>query len=352
MEEESEQIRPIGVVDKISFFKEQFRELTFKFWNLVFYRQARTSRNILREHQVCYVFLKNELGQIVARGEVAPIIGLSSENWSQINEALYEWENGDFSRACHWPSSVHAAIDMLWQDLFPNEIPKNLLINGLVWMNDVESMYNEALAKFNQSFRCIKLKVGALNFEEELNLIRLLRNQFGSDITLRLDANGAWKAEEAIIKMEALSKWNIHSIEQPIEARQWHEMSSLCKNSPIPIALDEELIGVGVDSMKDLLNEIEPQFLVIKPSLHGGLETSTKWIQASEQKGIQWWATSALESNVGLSHIYRWLGQFSNPLPQGLGTGHLYTNNWDSPLHLIGEYMHWNKNIAWREPWN
>jgi O-succinylbenzoate synthase len=352
MEEKSEQIHPCGVVSKIRFIKEQFNQLTFKYWNLVFHRPAKTSRDTLLEHKVCFVFLKNDLGQIVARGEIAPIVGLSSENWAQINKALNEWRDGDFSCADFWPSSVHAAIDMLWQDLFPQEIPEKLLINGLVWMNDTESMHQEALAKFHQGFKCVKLKVGALNFEDELSLIRSLRNQFGLDITLRLDANGAWNPEEAIIKLEALSKWDIHSIEQPIAAGQWHAMKTLCKISPIPIALDEELIGVSADRIDDLLREVEPQFLVIKPSLHGGLERATKWIQASEQKGIQWWATSALESNVGLSHIYRWLGQFDNPLPQGLGTGHLYNNNWNCPLHLIGEYMHWNKSIAWREPWN
>jgi len=352
MEEESEQVHTIGVVDKIRFIKEQFGQLSFKHWNLVFHRPAKTSRNTMLDHQVCYVFLKNEHGQVVARGEIAPIIGLSKETWSQIEDAIQDWINGEFSQAAHWPSSIHAAIDMLWQDLFPQPFPAHCLINGLVWMNDIDAMYKEALEKHQQGFNCIKLKVGALNFDDELDLIKALRNQLGSDVTLRLDANGAWTPNEAMSKLEALSKWNIHSIEQPIAARQWQALRGLCKNSPFPIALDEELIGIPSLEMQDVLKEIEPQYLVIKPSLHGGLDKSSLWIQAAEQRGIQWWATSALESNVGLSHIYRWLGQFNNPLPQGLGTGHLYTNNWESPLELQGESMNWNNLSNWKEPWN
>ena len=153
-------------------------------------------------------------------------------------------------------------------------------------------------------------------------------------------------------KLDALSKWNIHSIEQPIAAQQWQAMGTLSKNSPIPIALDEELIGVDLVNRDILLEAIEPQYLVIKPSLHGGLDSSTKWIQSAQIKGVDWWATSALESNVGLSHIYRWLGQFNNTLPQGLGTGHLYKNNWDSPLQLNGQTMEWNSLLSWKAPWN
>ncbi len=304
------------------------------------------------QHRVCYVFLHDEQGNVMAKGEIAPIIGLSIESWDQIEAAIQEWLRGEFSQADQWPSSLHAAIDMLWQDLFPKPFPQHCLINGLVWMNDLVSMHHEAIEKYKQGFRCIKIKVGALNFEDELSLIRSLRNQFGSDVILRLDANGAWKPSEAMTKLDALSKWSIHSVEQPIATEQWKDMRELSKNSPIPIALDEELIGVELMNIENVINEIEPQYLVIKPSLHGGLDRSIQWIQAAENKGIQWWATSALESNVGLSHIYRWLGQFHNALPQGLGTGHLYTNNWESPLQLNGEYMEWNNALNWKEPWN
>ncbi len=340
------------MVDKIRFFKEQFGKLTYKYWDLVFHRPAKTSRDTLLKHKVCYVFLHDIEGNVLARGEIAPIIGLSCENWSQIDEAIREWIVGDFSNADKWPSSVHAAIDMLWQDIFPGPYPKSCLINGLVWMNQIDAMHKEAIEKHQQGFQCIKLKVGALHFEDELNLIKALRNEFGSDVTLRLDANGAWKANEAISKLDKLSKWKIHSIEQPIAAQQWDAMRELTRNSPIPVALDEELIGVDGVDMNNLLTTIKPHYLVIKPSLHGGFEKATSWIKAAENGGVDWWATSALESNVGLSHIYRWLGLFENELPQGLGTGHLYINNWNSPLELKGQQMEWNKLMNWKAPWN
>ncbi len=340
------------MVDKVCFFKEQFGQLTFKHWNLEFHRPAKTSRDTMFQHRVCYVFLHSDHGTLVAKGEIAPIIGLSLETWNQIDAAIHDWVNGDFAHASEWPSSVIAAIDMLWQDLFPEPYPQHCLINGLVWMNDINEMYLEAIQKRQQGFDCIKIKVGALNFDDELNLIKTLRNKLGSDFTLRLDANGAWLADEAMIKLDALSQWNIHSVEQPIAVNQWQAMRDLSKNSPIPIALDEELIGVNAVHAAQLLKEIEPQYLVIKPSLHGGLDRASNWIKAAESNGIGWWATSALESNVGLSHIYRWLGNFNNSLPQGLGTGHLYVNNWGSPLQLNGQFMEWNNFLKWKAPWS
>jgi len=340
------------MVDKVSFFKEQFGQLNVKHWELLFKRPARTSRNTLLHHRVGYVWLNDDIGRVVARGEIAPIVGLSAESWSQIESAIHSWKNGDFQGVNQWPSSVKAAIDMLWQDLFPTPIPEQCLINGLIWMNEAKSMYLEALEKHQEGFRCIKLKVGALDFQEELKLIQSLRNQWGNDVVIRLDANGAWRPDEALEKLETLSHWNIHSIEQPIASGQWKAMRQLTQNSPIPIALDEELIGVGPQQMAELLDETKPQFLVIKPSLHGGFESANAWIDSAEKRGMDWWATSALESNVGLSHIYRWLGNFKNQLPQGLGTGHLYTNNWVSPLTLNGQFMSWNRQQEWRAPWS
>jgi o-succinylbenzoate synthase len=352
MEKESEQIHTNGVADKISFFKEQFSQLTFRNWDLVFKRPAKTSRNTLLKHRVCYVFLHDAKGSVMAKGEIAPIIGLSLESWDDIEKTIQDWNRGDFHDAANWPSSVKAAIDMLWQDLFSTTIPTRQKINGLVWMNEIDAMFQEAINKFKAGFQCIKLKVGALNFDDELILIQKLRSEFGSDITLRLDANGAWTPQEALSKLDALSHWNIHSIEQPIAARKWKEMQHLCKNSPIPIALDEELIGVSGNAMNQLLSEIAPQYLVLKPSLHGGLDGAAQWIHCAQQYNINWWATSALESNIGLSHIYRWVSGYQNPIPQGLGTGHLYINNWQSPMELNGEWMSWNDKLSWMEPWS
>jgi O-succinylbenzoate synthase len=352
MEKESEQIHPFGMVNKVRFFKEQFGELTIKHWNLDFKRPARTSRDVLTQHHVCYVFLHDSAGSVIARGEIAPIIGLSTESWDDVEKAIQSWMNGEFQDIHAWPSAVKAAVDMLWQDLFPSSIPKLCLINGLVWMNEVEAMFHEAMEKYHQGFRCIKLKVGSLDFADELSLIQSLRSRFGSDVVIRLDANGAWKLEEAISKLEALSQWNIHSIEQPIAANQWESMRFLSEHSPIPIALDEELIGREVADIDRILAVCQPEYLVIKPSLHGGFDMADEWIRAAQKRGIDWWATSALESNVGLSHIYRWLGNYQNDLPQGLGTGHLYTNNWDCPLQLNGQIMGWNAQQSWRAPWN
>ena len=205
-------------------------------------------------------------------------------------------------------------------------------INGLVWMGSYEEMYERLEAKLKAGFHCVKLKIGAIDFEREIDLIRHIRENFTKEqIELRVDANGAFTPDNAMQRLEALARYDIHSIEQPIRQHQWEDMARLCKDSPVPIALDEELIGVNVRSMKKaLLETIQPQYIVLKPSLHGGMSGSTEWIELARRHGIGSWITSALESNVGLNAIAQFCAKTYGPcvtLPQGLGTGQLFTDN-------------------------
>lgn len=205
-------------------------------------------------------------------------------------------------------------------------------INGLVWMGSYEEMYERLEAKLKAGFHCVKLKIGAIDFEREIDLIRHIRENFTKEqIELRVDANGAFTLDNAMQRLEALARYDIHSIEQPIRQHQWADMARLCKDSPLPIALDEELIGVNVKSMKEaLLETILPQYIVLKPSLHGGMFGSSEWIELARQRGIGSWITSALESNVGLNAIAQYCAKVYGPcitMSQGLGTGQLFTDN-------------------------
>ena len=193
------------------------------------------------------------------------------------------------------------------------------------------------------------MKVGALDFDQELTLLKTIRERFSKDeIVLRVDANGAFSPDEAPSKLDALAAFDIHSIEQPLQARQWEAMATLCNNTSIPIALDEELIGVFDTSQKQaLLDEIKPQYIILKPSFIGGFRGSQEWIDLANARKIGWWVTSALESNVGLNAITQWTYTLSPKGPQGLGTGSLYTNNIDSPLVVENGYIGYDKTRNW-----
>lgn len=215
-------------------------------------------------------------------------------------------------------------------------------INGLIWMGDYQYMYDQIKTKVESGFRCVKLKIGAIHFEEELNLLSYIRQQFTSrDIELRVDANGAFSSQEALQKLNRLSEYDIHSIEQPIRAGQWEAMARLVEQTPIPIALDEELIGCNDNRQRRLLLEtIRPHYIIIKPSLHSDRD---EWIRQATLRGIGWWATSALESNIGLNAIAQWVSAYSTTLPQGLGTGALFTKNVKVPLRI-------EKDELWYDP--
>ena len=209
-------------------------------------------------------------------------------------------------------------------------------INGLIWMGDYKKMLEQIETKMTTGFRCIKLKIGAINFEEELALLRFIRSHFSAkEVELRVDANGAFAPVDAMEKLKRLAELDLHSIEQPIRAGQWEDMARLTAETPLPIALDEELIGMNIPERKQcLLDSVHPQYIILKPSLHGGMAGGSEWIREAEKRNIGWWITSALESNIGLNAIAQWCATFNNPLPQGLGTGALFTDNVDMPLEV------------------
>ena len=217
-------------------------------------------------------------------------------------------------------------------------------INGLVWMGNYDEMLARLESKMQEGFRCVKLKIGAIDFDKELDLIRHIRSAFTKEqIELRVDANGGFTPDDAMNRLEQLAKYDIHSIEQPIRQHQWPDMAQLCKNTPLPIALDEELIGVNIVSMKEpLLDTIRPQYIILKPSLHGGMTGSREWIRMAKERGIGSWITSALESNVGLNAIAQFASDVYGPaitMPQGLGTGMLFTDNIPMPLEIKGDQL-------------
>jgi len=221
-------------------------------------------------------------------------------------------------------------------------------INGLVWMGDKAFMEKQIREKIEAGYHCIKLKIGANDFTTELDIISDIRKQFSSDdIEIRLDANGAFHPEEAFEKLNRLSVFNIHSIEQPIRQHQWDAMADLCARSPIPIVLDEELIGVHQDEKENLIEKIKPAFIILKPSLLGGFKQSEEWIQLAEKHHTGWWVTSALESNIGLNAIAQWTATLGSTLPQGLGTGQLYHNNIPSPLSILKAKLFYRTDADW-----
>lgn len=236
----------------------------------------------------------------------------------------------------------------LYQNGFTDST-QSIPINGLVWMGDKKLMLERIQQKINEGFSCIKIKIGAINFEDELDLLRYLRRNFSSDeITIRLDANGAFAPEDALKKLEQLARFDVHSIEQPIMAGNWQSMEKLCFSSPIPIALDEELIGIsGKDNKHNLLEQIKPQYIILKPTLLGGLQRSKEWIDLAAKSGIGWWITSALESNIGLNAIAQFTANYPVELPQGLGTGQLFYNNIPSPLVMEKGRLSYDKSMLW-----
>ena len=221
-------------------------------------------------------------------------------------------------------------------------------INGLVWMGDKAFMQKQIREKIDAGYRCIKLKVGAIDFDTELEIIKGIRQQFShADMEIRLDANGGFVPEDALEKLNKLSTFSIHSIEQPIKQKQFDAMAELCRQSPIPIVLDEEIIGVDSVERETLLQTIKPAYIILKPSLIGGFKQSEEWINLAEKHNIGWWITSALESNIGLNAIAQWTFTLNSKLPQGLGTGQLYHNNIPSPLEIENAKLFYKPELNW-----
>jgi len=215
-------------------------------------------------------------------------------------------------------------------------------------MADTETMYREAISKIESGFNCIKLKVGALDFDEECRLLEKIRKKYNAFKTeIRLDANGAFYADDVFEKLNNLKRFDIHSIEQPLKPNHHHLMQEVCAKSKISIALDEELITVNINDALNVLKYIKPAFIIIKPTLIGGFNNADAWINAAQQLNIGWWATSALESNIGLNAIAQWVFGKQIKLHQGLGTGSLYTNNIPSPLQVTKGHIVYNKMLQW-----
>lgn len=333
-------------------------KIKIKPYTLQFKRPAGTSRGVYHDHKIWYVIIYSPSDpQHWGVGECAPLFDLScdyNEDYEQTLERfckeLEESKILDKDALRPYPSilfGLETALRhfecrsfKLWDNPF-TERKKGIPINGLIWMGDFRYMYEQIEAKIEQGFRCIKLKIGAIGFEDEIKLLQNIRKHFSADqITLRVDANGAFSANEALSKLNRLSELDLHSIEQPIRAGQWSEMAQLTRETPLPIALDEELIGVHrPEDKRRLLETIRPQYIILKPTLHGGFCGCEEWIKLAEELKIGWWITSALESNIGLNAIAQWCATFNNTLPQGLGTGSLYTNNIEMPLTIEGEYL-------------
>ena len=223
-------------------------------------------------------------------------------------------------------------------------------INGLIWMGDKRYMKEQIKSKLNDGFECIKIKIGAIDFESEVDLIKEIRAEYSAKvIEIRVDANGAFSNESVLEKLKILSDHDIHSIEQPISKGQYDQMAELCNQSPIPIALDEELIGIKNNTKKlKILDTIKPHYIILKPTLLGGFKASEYWIQIANERSIGWWVTSALESNIGLNAIAQWTFGLKFKYPQGLGTGSLFTNNIESPLKVNGGELYYQPSKEWK----
>lgn len=325
---------------------------------LHFHKPAGTSRGVYRTHDVWYVRVSDsERPELFGIGECAPLPDLSCDAGldyeARLLGACGELERRgklDVEGLRGRPSVLFgletAMIQLergsfaLWDTPFSRS-EQGIPINGLIWMGSYTEMEHQIRQKLDQGYRCIKLKIGALNFEEELALLKQIRKEYSAEtVTLRVDANGAFSPEEAPEKLKRLAELDLHSIEQPIRAGLWEASKGLMETSPLPIALDEELIGVcSAFEKSKLLDYLQPPFLVLKPTLHGGISGCDEWIQLADERGIGWWMTSALESNIGLNAVAHYCATKNNPLHQGLGTGLLYTNNVEMPLRIEGEKL-------------
>ena len=323
---------------------------------LHFKQPAGTSRGVYTERKSWLVTISD--GKAVGRGECAPLPDLSCDACENYGDILRHFcdeveRTGeiDYEAMRDFPSMLFgletALLDLRGTTLFDTAFSRGevgIPINGLVWMGSYDEMLRRMEQKLEQGFRCVKLKIGAIDFEHELDLIRRIRERFSfHEVELRLDANGAFPYQEALYKLELLSQYAIHSIEQPIRQGQWAYMAELCRESPLPIALDEELIGVNDREMKShLLRVIKPAYIVLKPSLHGGMAGCREWIEAARSQDVGSWITSVLESNIGLNAIAQFCSDVYGDditMPQGLGTGQLFTDNIDMPLEIRGDQL-------------
>lgn len=331
---------------------------------LDFKRASGTSRGILTQKETWFLILEKEDRRGI--GECGILRGLSIDDRPDYEEKL-QWvcQNIHLGKQTLYDGltefpSIQFGVEMAFLslesknplELFPSKFTENkqsIPINGLVWMGEPSYMKEQIEQKIEEGFNCIKLKIGAIDFDKELELLQFIRTHFDEKtIEIRVDANGGFSPAEALLKLNQLHKFDLHSIEQPIKQHQIAEMTKLCSETPFPIALDEELIGIfSLDEKQQLLKQIKPQFIILKPSLVGGFQGTKEWITLAEKHNIGWWITSALESNIGLNAIAQFTFTLQSPLPQGLGTGGLYTNNFDSPLEVKEGQLWYNTDLNW-----
>ena len=331
---------------------------------LYFKRPSGTSRGVLKEKETYFLILESSHRKGI--GECGILKGLSPDpvdNFESIlTQLCLQLEKNIFD-----PSLIQAypairmGLEMALRSLqaehpfalYPSDFSQGkspIPINGLIWMGDFSFMQAQIEAKLTAGFDCIKMKIGAIDFKKELKLLEQIRKCYSpEEVALRVDANGAFHPDTALAQLQALAAFDLHSIEQPIATGQAQLMRELCRQSPLPIALDEELIGISsYEEKASLLDTIDPPYIILKPTLLGGFEATQEWIDLAENRNIDWWVTSALESNVGLNAIAQWTATLGNALPQGLGTGSLYTNNIPCPLIVEKGYLRYDRNISWQ----
>ncbi|WP_308993598.1 o-succinylbenzoate synthase [Mariniflexile litorale] len=336
----------------------------YKKYILNFKQASGTSRGVLKTKETWFIILNSEEKQGI--GECGVFRGLSIDDTPDYEEKL-QWVCKNIYlgletlliELIEFPS-IQFGLEMAFKsleshnpfELFPSKFTQSedsITINGLIWMGSETFMKQQIQDKIEAGFHCIKMKIGAIDFQTEINLLKSIRKEFTSkDIELRVDANGAFSPSEALEKLKILSDLDLHSIEQPIKQGLVDVMAKLCSETPLPIALDEELIRVfSVTEKQKLLQTIKPQYIILKPSLVGGFKGSDEWIEIAKQNEIGWWITSALESNVGLNAIAQYTYTKQSKLPQGLGTGGLFTNNFDCPLEVKNGTLQYNNKIDW-----
>ena len=331
---------------------------------LEFKTPSGTSRGILKTKEAWFIVLEDK-GRL-GFGECGMLRGLSIDDRPDFEQTL-QWVCANihlgieklYDALTEFPS-IQMGLEIAFRSLaahdpfqiYPSAFTKgeaSIAINGLIWMGDKDFMSRQITSKLNEGFGCIKMKIGAINFDAELALLKSIRQEFSaSEIEIRVDANGAFDPKNALEKLKQLSDLDLHSIEQPIAVKKWDQMAYLCEKTPLDIALDEELIGVFSNQDKQrLLNHINPQYIILKPSFIGGFKGSDSWIELSQANNVQWWITSALESNVGLNAISQYTFTKNSTLPQGLGTGSLYTNNIASALQITKGTLCYNPTKKW-----
>jgi len=331
---------------------------------LEFKRPSGTSRGVMTEKETWFIVLEKDGKKGI--GECGILRGLSADDRDDYEEKL-KWtcENVHLGETALWEAllefpSIQFGVEMAFLSLksenpyllFPSNFTnktQSITINGLVWMGEAAFMKEQIEEKLEAGFNCIKLKIGAIDFQKELELLQFIRSHFSAEkIEIRVDANGAFALNEALDKLKQLNQFQLHSIEQPIKKGNSKAMKDLCETTPFPIALDEELIGVfSFEEKEKLLQEIKPQYIILKPSFVGGFRGTQEWITLADKYNIGWWITSALESNIGLNAIAQWTFLQNLKMPQGLGTGALYNNNIDCPLEVSNGQLWYNNDKSW-----